>query len=421
MARPRGPLRRLVLVPDPAPGESFHSWTSRIAERHQCKQIGLAPYLGLTFQIGPFSRGLPRKDLQALEVATGMPVDRHAAMTLASHGAGHCGYGWTKINEKSPWFWRPYTSSVCPACLEDEDASWSIAWQLVPVVACPIHRIFLHGVCPSCREPFPIGTHPDYRRHCIGPYNHASWEMTPPDECHHWLADLPRCPVADDRVFELQDMLLGRLRRRPSPPGTRFWNAYYLLLRRILCLGGRDLAPDSDPVLARRWRFFCRWRDVISRADPDTAEAWHSGLGRTAAGPMLTAAVMLIIEELCRSRTVATERALRAGPWDNPAAKRDWVTVNRLGIVAPRPRTLIMEDRIEESLHQPVHLHFDLLAIGEGHLHPALRADPTDFDSVRPWTPRQHFRGMEAEREAEQNSRRTVTTVSLPAVDDDAR
>jgi hypothetical protein len=303
------------------------------------------------------------------------------------------------MTEKSPWFWRVYTTSVCPACLDCEDCPWKITWQLVPIVACPIHRIFLQGVCPVCREPIPIGIHPDYRRCCSGPYQHFELGQGPPDTCHHSLASLPRHPVHDEKVFELQDLLVARLRCTPTPANTRFWNAYYLLFRKVLCLGTPDMIPNSDFWLMRRWHQYCSWRDRVSTHDPDTAEAWLGGVGRAAPGPMLTAAIMLIIEEMCRTRTVAAERAFAKGPWNAEAARRDWVTVRRRGILAPRPTTMINNDtQVNETLEWPL-IDYSLLAIGEGHLHPALEANPSDFDAVRPWTPRRYFRELAAQNE----------------------
>ena len=51
------------------------------------------------------------------------------------------------------------------------------------------------------------------------------------------------------------------------------------------------------------------------------------------------------------------------------------------------------DTQVNETLEWPT-VHYDLLAIGEGHLHPALETDPSNFDAVRPWTPRQYFREL---------------------------
>jgi hypothetical protein len=48
------------------------------------------------------------------------------------------------------------TTRVCPRCLAEEKPYGRLYWNMVPVVACLQHNIFLVDQCPACHRPIPL-------------------------------------------------------------------------------------------------------------------------------------------------------------------------------------------------------------------------------------------------------------------------
>ncbi|WP_344657209.1 TniQ family protein [Catenulispora subtropica] len=306
------------MVPEPLPGEVFHSWFFRLAEHHRTSATVMAEQLGLPpFTVHRYTIGDEFVDLttggyavENLRDATGLRAQALAAMLLAPVGSRVVKVGWKDRTERAPWIWRTDTASVCPRCLVDPEAAWQVSWHLLPTVACPKHRIYLHGWCPDCRSPISIGTTTAYRRQCNGPFG-PKGRIVGAKACRRPLAQLREIPVRRDRILQLQQELTSRL--SAQVPGEdlqdrkEFWNLYELLFRLVICLGTPDMLPLATTDAEIWWAFheFCELRDVVALTAGRNAKVIHDDLASFQPGPRLSAAAMLAIDELSHGRGLA--------------------------------------------------------------------------------------------------------------------
>ncbi|MGV9565080.1 TniQ family protein [Streptomyces sp. NPDC003480] len=154
-------LRRLPVVPAPAPGEAFASWVYRTAAT-----LGVAPgtaarALGLEYRsndrvpalfgilLTPASRhGLAQSAGLSAGVVEKMHLSRYAGTLLDfealdpdddKHPEDTLGKQWVLLS----------SSRACPRCLAGSDA-WPLWWRLGIAAVCPIHRCLLIDTCPAC-------------------------------------------------------------------------------------------------------------------------------------------------------------------------------------------------------------------------------------------------------------------------------
>ncbi len=309
--RPR--LRRLALVPEPAAGEAFHSWFFRIAEAHHITRqqteplLGLPPFTALRYIVGNdlFDVHGEQMYFENVRDATGLRAGLMAAMLLLRYGAHRSTRSWADKGENplsGPWLWRIETPSICPRCIAEPQAAWRIAWHLLPTVACPTHRIYLHGWCPKCRSRISVGEHAGYRRYCNGPYGPTGRVIGAPG-CRTPLADLPARPVKHERILDIQQRLTARM-TDPCPTvleeAVTFWSRYELLFRLAVYLATPEmLPPDTDPHVWWAFFQFCQLRDTLALTEGQAAREHYREITHYQPGPILTAAAMLIVDDIC--------------------------------------------------------------------------------------------------------------------------
>ncbi|MEU8204965.1 TniQ family protein [Streptosporangium sp. NPDC049046] len=306
---PRLPLRRLTLVPPPADGEAFHSWFFRLVEAHLSHRDTIAPLLGLP----PYTprRYTVGEDLFALydgeyvfenlRDATGLRARAMRAMLLLGQGGRFITHSWIGNTTARPWPWRTGTAAICPRCLAEPTPIWRISWHLLPCVVCPLHRVYLTGWCPSCHTRISVGYTPRYRRECNGPFGRQG-RIVGSRNCRQQLARLPCHQLGDERLLRIQHDLCARLRyprHGPIEPTKDFWDLYELLFRLAVYLGTPEMLPTGTDVHLW-WIFheFCHLRDQLALTSGPAARQFCRDLLDYQPGPLLSAAAMLIVDEI---------------------------------------------------------------------------------------------------------------------------
>ncbi|MEV0233473.1 TniQ family protein [Nonomuraea sp. NPDC050786] len=311
----RPPPRRLALVPPPADGEAFHSWFFRLVEvQHSHRDtvaslLGLPPYTPQRYTLGEDFLTVFDGEyvFENLRDATGLRARAMMRMALMSQGGQFITYSWTGTTSTRPWPWRADTAAVCPRCLAGPDPIWRIAWHLLPCVVCPIHRVYLTGWCPSCHSRISVGDTPRYRRECNGPFG-PQGRIVGARNCRQQLARLPCEPVGSERLLRIQQDLLAQLHRPrdgPIEPTKAFWDLYELLFRLAIYFGTPEMLPaDTDAHLWWTFHEFCHLRDQLALTAGPTARERCGDLLSYQPGPLLSAAAMLIIDELSFTGTL---------------------------------------------------------------------------------------------------------------------
>jgi hypothetical protein len=261
--------RRLGIVVVPVHGESFPSWVDRMAARMRTATGWVVRELGIELlayrggMVSPLHYGISmsRRDLEAVQAATGVPPDVVNAMLLSAYdgtvldmsalGRGQVGHqAWARA-------WGLFRGSrCCPDCVAAGDGAWQLWWRLGGAAACPEHSVLLYGQCPRCRLPLRH----DYRLSVRVPVPAGGLSA-----CMNWrtgsrgsvcgfpLAELPSRP-ASASVLEVQDLYLRAAAgqslslagKEVSPAG---WFAEMSQLVAFARLVGPQELPGLDGVL----------------------------------------------------------------------------------------------------------------------------------------------------------------------------
>lgn len=144
------PIRQIPMRLAPLQGESLDSWLGTYLHRLQ------APLGDVLRQAG--YRG-PRPDYLPRSLSLGQPA---ALLVATAEVTGHVNGELEALVQPIRRYIRsirevPGTlptvlgaSRFCPACLEETDGRWMLAWRVAWVVACPQHHLLLQTQCPYC-------------------------------------------------------------------------------------------------------------------------------------------------------------------------------------------------------------------------------------------------------------------------------
>jgi hypothetical protein len=136
-----------------ADGESIDSWLEAVARRNQLSVARLLAGMGVPVTCGPhhLTCAAPAPLLRQLEQQAGLETGRLTSATLipllppVPPGK--------RPLARSAWFIRASGAWYCPACLDEQDGQWPLAWYLPWVFACTRHQALLAAACPGCGRP----------------------------------------------------------------------------------------------------------------------------------------------------------------------------------------------------------------------------------------------------------------------------
>jgi len=210
-------------------------------------------------------------------------------------------------------------SRCCPACVMAADGAWRLWWRLGGAVACPEHRVLLHGWCPRCR--LPLRRNWGWLMLAPFPVNGLSACLNRPDGsrdvCGFPLAELPARP-APAEVLEVQDLYLraadGQMLRlagkEVAPSG---WFAEMSQLAALARWAGPQELPGLDALPGH---FVQAWRDDHAAGKEQRRWLWRA----CPPFPELTAALLHVLSPVFRA---ASEPEFRdAASWLISAASR---------------------------------------------------------------------------------------------------
>ncbi|MFI7642818.1 hypothetical protein [Nonomuraea sp. NPDC049400] len=154
---------------------------------------------------------------------------------------------------------------------------------------------------PELPHPDQRRRHPRYRRECNGPFG-PQGRIIGTRNCRQQLARLSSQPAGNEKLLRIQQDLLARLRRPrdgPIEPTKAFWDLYELLFRLAIYFGTPEMLPTgTDAYLWWTFHEFCHLRDQLALTAGPTARERCGDLLHYQPGPLLSAAAMLIIDEL---------------------------------------------------------------------------------------------------------------------------
>jgi hypothetical protein len=156
--------RRLALVAEPRPGESFASWVDRMAVRNGCPPWTMAEALGLDVGASSDVRSLAYGILatpetcRAIEAATGVSAETVRGMHLEVFDGSAVDLAGIRRGDRESvrraegreWV-QFFGSRACPKCLATSDGAWPVWWKLGWAAVCPAHQMLLVDQCPRCR------------------------------------------------------------------------------------------------------------------------------------------------------------------------------------------------------------------------------------------------------------------------------
>jgi TniQ len=183
-------VRTLPIGLDPVTGEALDSWLEAL-----CRQLGCAwgdfiaavglppPSAGLCTP--PWLIRLTAAQAGALHAATGVPIPRLHAMTLASLDGTALGLlpATRALDRSFPWS-RFRFSRYCPACLQGNGGRWPLFWRTGWAFACTEHCCLLADECPACRRRLRghvglVERVPSDGQRCALPATHATGRNSP--------------------------------------------------------------------------------------------------------------------------------------------------------------------------------------------------------------------------------------------------
>jgi hypothetical protein len=282
------------------------------------------------------------RDLDAVRSATGVAPEAVSTMLLSAYdgtvldlsslGRGPAG----GPGMRSAWgLFRG--SRCCPECVIAVDGAWQSWWRLGGAVACPEHRVLLHGQCPRCRvplrwnwgwlmlSPFPVNgllacmNRPDGSR----------------DVCGFPLAELPDRPVTAE-VLEVQDLYLsaagGQMLhlagKEVAPAG---WFAEMSQLAALARWAGPRELPVLDALPGHLIRV---WRDDYAAGKEQRRWLWRG----CPSFPELTAALLHVLSPVFRA--VSEPEFRDAASWLISEAYRRWSAPRRTAHSPAQPALL---------------------------------------------------------------------------------
>ncbi|WP_262418394.1 TniQ family protein [Streptomyces sp. SP2-10] len=154
-------LRRLPVVPAPAPDEAFASWVHRTAVTMGVAPGTAARALGLEYRTSDrapayFGILLTPASRHGLAQSAGLSADVVERMHLSRYDGTLLDFEALNPDDDKPaehtlgTQWLLLSSSrACPHCLATSDV-WPLWWRLGIAAVCPVHQCLLIDTCPTC-------------------------------------------------------------------------------------------------------------------------------------------------------------------------------------------------------------------------------------------------------------------------------
>ncbi|SDM26310.1 regulatory helix-turn-helix protein, lysR family [Lentzea albidocapillata subsp. violacea] len=301
MNRPRTLPIRLA----PLPGEALDSWLEALAERLHTNVFDLFRFAGVTTRWNtarsrkPWVRHLDADQLTAVSIATGVPADTLAALTLDRYsGTGLIIDRPARAGSRPRW-WRGLRGSrFCPKCLSDNGNRWMLSWRLAWSFACTRHHTLLLDACPACgRRHVRTRAQPAGSPY-LGDLGLALLEHSPhggPPACTYPLSEADAVPLdADSPVLRAQrhvnTTIAALLAARRTPAALAALAAPQQILDDLHAAARAALAALRTPAIPPQ-SIAAIIRDLVAdHGFSDNAhddDAAHVAVGATAADLML--------------------------------------------------------------------------------------------------------------------------------------
>ena len=243
--------RMLPLRIPVADGESIDSWLEAVARRNQLSIARLLAGMGAPVTCVPhqLTYAAPASVLRRLEQQAGLDAGRLTSTTLnpllptAPRGSRPSG--------RSPWLIRASGAWYCPACLDEKDGRWPLAWCLPWAFACTRHHVLLAPACPGC------GKAPRARISAAG---------LNPAGCCPQPASRGRCCGTDLRTAPAS----------PLPAGHPLLDGQQQIDALLATLPADDGAVMTDLATTTRWLTEISGEHDYDQFGPAAAAAWRA-------------------------------------------------------------------------------------------------------------------------------------------------
>ena len=272
--RTASPLRTLPVAVHPAPGETFHSWTVRLADR-----LGVEPLRALHAVGYITSHVRHRADLTGYGITLTDPaVTEMSRTTRASEEAlrdtllnvfdgGPIGLddydpqrrGDTRRIGTREWV-HLGTSNACPDCLRTNGNAWRLTWRLPWTAVCLEHHALLLDRCPACGQSFNAGSRRDGRLGpraantrpdpalCANPLDQEHRSPYPP-LCNDPYADMSAETCTQPGVLAAQTQVNVLLQPEHRQTGHEWWQDLRAVTATLLTHGNQDHLASTLPGL----------------------------------------------------------------------------------------------------------------------------------------------------------------------------
>ncbi|MEZ5119614.1 MAG: TniQ family protein [Candidatus Nanopelagicales bacterium] len=268
------PLRTLPVAVHPVPGETFHSWTVRLAAR-----LGVEPLRALHAAGYITSHVRHRADLTGYGITLTDPsVTEMTRTTRASEEVLRGTLltvfdgGPIRLDEYDPqrrgdtrrigtreWV-HLRTSNACPDCLRTNGNVWQLTWRLPWTPVCLHHQALLLDRCPACGQPFNAGSRRDGSLGpraantrpnpalCANPLDQENRSPYPP-LCNHSYADMTSETCTQPGVLAAQAQVNVLLEPEHRQTGHEWWLDLRAVTATLLTHGNPDHLASALPGL----------------------------------------------------------------------------------------------------------------------------------------------------------------------------
>ena len=266
------PLRALPVAVHPSAGETFHSWTVRLADR-----LGVEPLRAL-HAIGYITShvrhradltgyGITLTDSAVAEMSRTTRASQAALRgTLLSVFAGgpirFADYNPQRRGDTRRIGMREWvhlgSSNACPDCFRANGYAWQLTWRLPWTPVCLEHQALLLDTCPACGLPFNAGSRRDGSLGpraantrpnpalCANPLDQEHRSPYPP-LCNHPYADMTSETCTQAAVLAAQRQVNVLLEPERRHTGYAWWQDLRAVTATLLTHGNPDFLIAALP------------------------------------------------------------------------------------------------------------------------------------------------------------------------------
>ncbi|MEV7394803.1 TniQ family protein [Streptomyces sp. NPDC091215] len=309
-------LRRLPVVPAPAPDEAFTSWVYRTAVTMGVAPGTAARALGLEYRANDrvpafFGILLTVASRHGLAQSTGLTADAVEKMHLSRYDGTLLDFGALDPDDDKPlehilgkqWLLLR-GSRACPHCLAGSDA-WPLWWRLGIAAVCPVHRCLLIDTCPACGIALRRGakntpgtllrrTHAALDLQECGNRRPVPERPRNPDVCRQRIADIPTHDVPQalvifqQRALAIADGGAAHLAGRPATAAE--WFAALRFIAAVARLVVHDDELGALPDIAAQ-----ALANVRDARHASREKFTHGGVPGPGAGPATAAEAAAVL------------------------------------------------------------------------------------------------------------------------------